>query len=46
MPRYRTVLFDADQTLMDFKRAERAALCEALAAMGVTADKDILTVRA
>ena len=42
MPRYRTVLFDADQTLMDFKRAERAALCEALAAMGVTADKDML----
>ena len=28
MPRYRTVLFDADQTLMDFKRSERAALTE------------------
>lgn len=42
MPRYRTVLFDADQTLLDFKRSESAALCEALAAMGVVADVDML----
>lgn len=42
MPRYRTVLFDADQTLLDFKKSECAALCEALAAMGVTADENML----
>lgn len=42
MPRYRTILFDADQTLMDFKRSERAALCEALAAMGVEVDEEML----
>ena len=42
MPRYRTVLFDADQTLLDFKRSEPAALCEALAAMGVAADAAML----
>lgn len=42
MPCYRTVLFDADQTLLDFKRSESAALCEALAAMGVAADENML----
>ena len=42
MPRYRTILFDADQTLLDFKRSERAALCEALSEMGVCADEEML----
>jgi len=36
--RYHTVLFDADNTLLDFARSERAALCDALAQMGVAAD--------
>lgn len=42
MPRYGTVLFDADQTLLDFKRSERAALTEALSAMNVQVDEGML----
>ena len=42
LPRYRIVLFDADQTLLDFKRSEPAALTEALAVMGIDADADML----
>ena len=38
MGRYTVVLFDADNTLLDFSRAERAALCDALTAFGVTPD--------
>ena len=38
--RYTTVLFDADNTLLDFSRAERAALCDALSAFGVTPDEE------
>ena len=38
--RYTTVLFDADNTLFDFSRAERAALDDALTAFGVTPDED------
>ena len=37
--RYTTVLFDADNTLFDFSRAERAALDDALTAFGVTPDE-------
>ena len=38
MPKYPIVLFDADNTLFDFYRAEREALCEALTALDVTVD--------
>lgn len=38
--RYTTVLFDADNTLFDFSRAERAALFDALSLFGVTPDEE------
>ena len=38
MPRYRWLLFDADGTLFDYDRAERAALEQALAQIGVALD--------
>ena len=37
-PRYRWLLFDADGTLFDYDRAERAALGQALAGIGVAFD--------
>lgn len=40
MARYRYVLFDADNTLFDFYRAERSALCDSLAGIGVRADTE------
>ena len=40
--RYTTVLFDADETLLDFHRCEREAVAEAFAAMGVTVDSEML----
>ena len=42
MARYHTILFDADQTLLDFLQAERAALCEALCSVGVTPDEAMI----
>ncbi len=39
MPRYRCVLFDADGTLFDYDRGERAALTEALSSVGIEADE-------
>jgi 2-haloacid dehalogenase len=36
VPRYRWLLFDADGTLFDYDRAERAALAQALAQIGVS----------
>lgn len=42
MSRYRYVLFDADNTLFDFYRAEKSALCDALAVIGVRADEQIV----
>lgn len=38
MPRYDTVLLDADKTLFDFERSEREALALVLEARGYTAD--------
>lgn len=38
--RYDTLLFDADGTLLDFTKAERESLYGALAAFGITADKN------
>lgn len=35
MKRYRAILFDVDETLFDFKRAERAALAAAFADRGI-----------
>ncbi len=37
--RYRTILFDADNTLMDFSRSEHDALCDCLAARGLPHDE-------
>jgi YjjG family noncanonical pyrimidine nucleotidase len=41
-PRYRWLLFDADGTLFDYDRAERAALEKALAQIGVSFDPGYL----
>lgn len=38
MPRYDTVLLDADMTLFDFDRSEREALCRVLTDRGYAAD--------
>ena len=40
--RYKTILLDADQTLLDFHRSEREALVNALRQCGVAADEDML----
>lgn len=37
---YRFALFDADNTLLDFTRAEHDALCACLAARGLPHDED------
>ncbi len=42
MPRYTTVLFDADNTLLDFNRSEREALLDALQGMGVPTSEDMV----
>ncbi len=42
MARYDTVLFDADQTLFDFVRSERCALCAALEAAGITPTHEMI----
>ena len=36
MSAYRTILFDADNTLFDFSRAEREALADTLVYCGIT----------
>ena len=38
---YRTVLFDADNTLLDFTRSEHEALCDCLRARGLPCDKPV-----
>ena len=43
MKHYTWLLFDADGTLLDFKKAERAALCETLAAHGIAPDEAVVT---
>ena len=40
--RYKTVLFDADGTLLDFLQSEREALSEALLEIGVVADEEMI----
>jgi 2-haloacid dehalogenase len=40
---YRWLLFDADGTLFDYDRAERAALEQALGQIGVSSDPGHLT---
>ena len=44
MKRYKTILFDADNTLLDFLRSERAALTDTLTAMGVRFNEEMLSV--
>ena len=41
---YRIALFDADNTLLDFTRAEHDALCACLAARGLPHDDDTVSV--
>jgi 2-haloacid dehalogenase len=40
--RYDTILFDADNTLLDFTRSEREALVDALASFGVSATERMI----
>ena len=40
--KYTTILFDADETLLDFHRCEREAVAEAFAAMGVKVNDEML----
>ena len=39
---YRIALFDADNTLLDFTRSEREALCICLAARGISTDEETI----
>ena len=39
MPKYDILLFDADETLLDFTRAEHVAIIETLNSFGITADE-------
>jgi len=41
--RYRTILFDADGTLFDFKKSEHDAVAEALLISDVVADEDMIS---
>lgn len=43
MMRYHTILFDADNTLMDFTRSEHDALCDCLSARGLPHDEAVIT---
>ena len=43
MARYKTVLFDADNTLLDFLRSEREALSDTLLKMGITPGEELIT---
>ena len=40
--KYEIILFDADGTLLDFKRSEREALREALLSIGISADDEMI----
>lgn len=42
MARYTTILFDADNTLLDFNRSEREALLDALGVFGVQATEEMV----
>lgn len=44
MPRYQTILLDADRTLLDFDRSEHDALFRVLAARGYPADEESLSL--
>jgi len=41
---YSIALFDADNTLLDFTRAEHDALCECLSARGISTDEDTVAL--
>lgn len=43
MKNYETILFDADNTLFDFNKAERTAIKETFAEFDVVANEDIIT---
>ena len=40
----RTVIFDLDDTLFDFKKSERCALIEALTSLGISADDAVVSL--
>lgn len=42
MSRYTTILFDADNTLLDFTRSERDALIDTLHLMGIVPDEEMI----
>ena len=43
MTKYEFLLLDADETLFDFPRAEREALCDALRAAGIEPNEEMIT---
>ena len=43
MAKYKFLLLDADETLFDFPRAEREALCDALRAVDITPNEEMIT---
>ncbi len=44
MARYSTILFDADDTLLDFGRSEREAILDAIRYMGITPNEEMAHV--
>ena len=44
MPKYSTILFDADNTLLDFKRSEHEAIFDTIAAMGFEPTEEMALV--
>lgn len=44
MPRYSTILFDADNTLLDFKRSEHEAILDTIKAMGFSPSEEMAAV--
>ena len=42
MSRYEFVLFDADDTLLDFKRSEHEAVCDVMRSFGLPVSDDIV----
>ena len=43
MAKYEFLLLDADETLFDFPRAEREALCDALRTMGISSNDEMIS---
>ena len=44
MRKYSVILFDIDDTLLDFPRSEREALCEAFLMSGIELDDEMIGI--